>query len=47
MAAQLQAITFREFLPVLFGRPMPPYPGYDEATNPDVGHVFSIGAFRY
>ncbi|XP_062515696.1 uncharacterized protein LOC134191133 isoform X2 [Corticium candelabrum] len=45
--AEIQAITFREFLPALFGRDMPPYRGYDPEVNADAGNSFATAAFRY
>ena len=44
--AEIQAITFREFLPALFGRDMPPYRGYDPEVNADAGNSFATAAFR-
>jgi hypothetical protein len=45
--AEIQAITFREFLPALFGRTMPPYRGYTPKVNADAGNSFATAAFRY
>lgn len=44
--AELQAITYREYLPSLLGEDIPPYSGYDKSTNPDVGNVFATASFR-
>lgn len=45
--AEIQAITFREFLPALFGQDMPQYQGYNPQLNGGVGNAFATAAFRY
>jgi len=46
--AELQAITYNEFLPALLGRQaIRPYDGYHSDVNPAIANEFSTGAFRF
>jgi hypothetical protein len=46
--AELQAITFNEFLPALLGSQAPgPYQGYNPNVNPTISTEFSTAAFRF
>jgi len=48
VAAEMQVITYREFLPVLLGpNALDPYTGYDPEVNVTVANVFSTAAFRF
>jgi hypothetical protein len=45
--AEVQAITFNEFLPALLGPAAPrPYAGYNPRVNPGIANEFSTAAFR-
>ena len=45
--AEVQSITFNEFLPALLGpNVILPYQGYDSTVNPDIATEFSTGGFR-
>ncbi len=45
--AELQAITYNEFLPALLGpQAMPAYRGYNPQVNPGIANEFSTAAFR-
>jgi peroxidase len=45
--AELQAITYNEFLPALLGAgALPAYRGYNPGVNPDIANEFSTAAFR-
>jgi peroxidase len=45
--AELQKITFEEFLPAILGsNAMPAYQGYDSTVNPGIATEFSTAAFR-
>jgi hypothetical protein len=47
VGAEMQAITFREFLPVLLGGgAIPPYRGYKPAVNPTISNEFATAAYR-
>lgn len=46
VSAEIQAITFREFLPVLIGQAMPAYRGYDATVNATVSNEFATAAYR-
>lgn len=47
VGAQMQAITFNEFLPVLLGPDaIGPYRGYDPGVDPTIASEFSAAAFR-
>ena len=47
VAAEIQAITFNEFLPLLIGDgAMHPYTGYRDGVNPCVSNVFATAAYR-
>ena len=47
VGAQIQAITFNEFLPVLLGPDaIGPYAGYDPSVDPAIASEFSAAAFR-
>lgn len=47
VAAEVQAITFQEFLPALLGRgAIRPYAGYNPDVNPGLATEFSTAAFR-
>ncbi len=47
VSAQIQAITFNEFLPLLLGPDaIGPYSGYDPAVNPTIASEFSAAAYR-
>jgi len=48
VGAEIQAITFREFLPALLGAgAIPPYRGYQPEINAAIANVFSSASFRY
>jgi heme peroxidase/glucodextranase-like protein len=45
--AEIQSVTFNEFLPSLFGPHAPStYPGYNPKINPEVANEFANGAYR-
>ncbi len=47
VGAEMQAVTYREFLPVLLGpKALAPYAGYRENTNPSISNIFSTAAYR-
>ncbi|MGE3171605.1 MAG: peroxidase family protein [Planctomycetota bacterium] len=47
VGAELQAITYREFLPVLLGRDaLPPYAGFRADVDPTIANEFATAAFR-
>lgn len=47
VGAEMQAITYREFLPVLLGpNAIPPYRGYNEAAEPTISNEFATAAYR-
>ena len=47
VGAQIQKITYDEFIPVLLGdNALPTYSGYDESVNPGITNAFSTAAFR-
>ena len=46
--AQMQAITFNEFLPALLGEDaVPDYRGYDRRVDPSIANEFSTAAYRF
>lgn len=46
--AEIQAITYNEFLPALLGnRAIPRYSGYDSTVDPTIANEFSTAAFRF
>ncbi len=47
VAAEMQAITYREFLPILLGTDaLPPYRGYRTDVRADISNEFAGAAFR-
>ena len=47
VGAQMQVISYQEFLPLLLGRgALSPYGGYDSEVDPSVSNEFSTAAFR-
>ena len=48
VAAEMQAITYREFLPVLLGPDaIPNYRGYRDDVNPGISNLFATAAYRF
>ena len=48
VAAQMQAITFNEFLPVILGPgAIAPYTGYDPSVDATICNVFSASLYRF
>lgn len=46
--AELQAITYNEYLPALLGRDaIGNYEGYDSTVDPSIANIFSTAAYRY
>lgn len=46
--AEIQAITYNEWLPAILGRDaIAPYRGYNPRINPQLSNEFSTGAFRF
>ncbi len=48
VGAQMQVVTYEEFLPALLGPDaIPPYDGYDAQLDASIANVFSTGAYRF
>ena len=47
IGAQMQAITYNEFLPALLGHPLPAYRGYRPMVNPGLSNTFAAAAYRF
>lgn len=48
VGAQMQAITFNEYLPALLGRrALAPYQGYKPDVDASITNIFSTGLYRY
>ena len=48
MIAEIQAITFNEWLPAMLGNnAVSPYEGYNTSVNPGINNEFSAAAFRF
>jgi len=47
VGAEMQHITYREFLPVLLGpMALPPYRGFDDRVDPRIANEFATAAYR-
>ncbi|MDF1799228.1 MAG: peroxidase family protein [Planctomycetota bacterium] len=47
VAAEMQAITYREFLPVLLGKgALPPYQGYNSKVDASIANEFATAGYR-
>ena len=47
VGAEMQVITYKEFLPALLGQTaLTPYRGYDATVDPSIANEFSTAAFR-
>jgi len=47
VGAEMQVITYNEFLPSLLGRSLPAYSGYRAGVNPGLSNVFATAAYRF
>ncbi|HSR51504.1 MAG TPA: peroxidase family protein [Acidobacteriota bacterium] len=48
VGAQMQVITYREYLPALLGQDaLPPYRGYDPTVDASISNIFSSAAYRW
>lgn len=48
VGAEIQAITYKQFLPTLLGADaLTPYSGYSPEVNPGIANIFSTGAYRF
>jgi hypothetical protein len=48
VGAEIQVITYNEFLPVVLGEAaLPRYRGYQESVNPGIANEFSTAAYRF
>lgn len=48
VAAEMQVITYREFLPLLLGRRgIPPYRGYRPDVDPSISNTFATAGYRF
>lgn len=47
VAAQMQVITYKEFLPLLIGGLDTDYTGYQETVDPSIRNEFSTAAYRF
>ena len=47
VCAEIQEITYRDFVPGLIVAPLTPYVGYNENVDPRIANVFSAAAFRF
>ena len=47
VAAQMQVITYNEFLPLLLGNKIPDYSGYKPNINASISNEFATAAYRF
>ncbi|XP_028406557.1 eosinophil peroxidase-like [Dendronephthya gigantea] len=47
LGAVWQKMTYVDFLPIIIGETLPPYPGYNPNVNADLTNGFSTAAFRF
>lgn len=48
VGAEMQVITYREFLPFLLGpKALPRYKGYRESVNPGISNIFATASYRF
>jgi hypothetical protein len=47
VGAELQSITYNEFLPALLGRKLPRYRGYRSDVHPGLSNLFATAAYRF
>lgn len=45
--AELQSITYNEFLPAILGQKLPQYKGYNANINPGINNEFATAAYRF
>jgi peroxidase len=45
--AELQSITYNEFLPAILGQDLPKYRGYNPTVNPGIANEFATAAYRF
>ena len=47
VAAEMQRITYKEFLPLLIGNVIPTYDGYDASLDGSISNEFSTASYRF